>query len=235
MSTFLELCQAVAQESGTVSNIGQPETTTGQTGRLLRIMGWVTDAYKDIQRRQNAWRWLHRDFSGETIIGVGDYNASAMGISERFSRWVFSCDGVDNLFTIYETAAGQADEGFLTFKDWGDFRRNMLVGANATETGSPIYVTVDPQNKLRLWPIPDGEYTVRGMYYQAPQVLAIDGDVPEMPEQFHDLIKWAALRKLGMFDEAFEQLPSWTAEYSRIMGELNGNQLPRIKLGGTLA
>lgn len=235
MSTFLELCQNVAKDSGTVSNIGQPETTTGQTGRLLRIMGWVTEAYEDIQREENAWRWMQEDFSGETVATVQQYDSAAMGIPERFSRWVIYGEDEENLFTIYKTSLGQADEGFLTYCDWSYFRRHLMVGGEASRQDKPVYFTVDNSNKLRFWPIPDDAYTIRGVYYKAPQTLALDAHTPEMPAEFHTAIKWLALVKLGTFDEAFEQLPVWNGNYGRVMSDLRMHQLPEIKMRGTLA
>lgn len=235
MSTFLKLCQDVAKDSGTVSNIGQPATTTNQSGRLLRITGWVAEAYDDIQREQNAWRWMHDDFSGPAVAAVQEYNAEAMGITERFSRWVVKGEGEENLFTCYRNDLGQADEGFLHFVEWPKFRRQLMIGSEATRQDRPVYITVDDANRIRLWPIPDVAYTIRGRYYKAPQNLAVDDDTPEMPAEFHDAIKWLALVKLGTFDEAFGQLQIWNGNYSRLMSRLIAHQLPRIQLLGTLA
>lgn len=235
MSTYLQLCQDAARESGTVSNIGQPETTTGQTGRLLRILKWVTKAYEDIQRQQNAWRWMNADFSGETVAAVQQYDAEAMGITERFSRWICYTDDGDQLFSLYKTSEGQADEGFLQFVDWNKFRRDLMTGSAATQQGRPIYFTIDTENKLRLWPTPDAAYTLRGAYYKAPQSLSDDADTPEMPAEFHDVIVWRALMLLGQFDEAFNQIGGWNAEYQSIMDELRLHQLPRMKVRSTLA
>ncbi|UWQ30259.1 hypothetical protein [Leisingera sp. M523] len=235
MSTYLQLCQDAARESGTVSNIGQPETTENQTGRLLRILKWVTKAYEDIQRSQNAWRWMHADFSAETVAAVQQYDAEAMGINERFSRWVVHDDDGDNQFSIYKTSEGQVTEGFLNFVDWAWFRRNLMTGGQASKQDKPYYFSIDNENKLRLWPTPDAAYTVRGVYYKAPQSLAADADTPEMPAEFHDVIVWRALMLLGQFDEAFNQIGGWNAEYTRIMGELRLHQLPRIQVRSTLA
>ena len=233
--TYLELCQDAARESGTVPTIGQPETVTGQTGRLLRITKWVTKAYDDIQRQQNAWRWLHADFSGSTIAGTQQYDSVAMGISSRFSRWIKYDEDGCNLFSIYKTSEGQADENFLAYVDWNKFRRELLTGSAATQQDRPVYITIDTANKLRLWPIPDAAYTVRGVYYKAPQSITGDTDTPEMPGEFHDVISWRALLLMGNFDEAFNQMQGWNSEYTRIMDELRLHQLPEIRMQSTLA
>lgn len=233
MSTYLTLCQETAKDSGTISTIGDPATTAGQTGRLLRITGWVRDAYNDIQRLSKTWRWMEDDFSGETVASVQEYDAAALGI-DRFSSWVFDQGDLGSVVSIYKTADGQTDEGFLSFMDWSVFRRTAMIGTRAAETGKPVCFTVDRANKLRLWPTPDDAYTIRGSYMKSPQVLAADADIPEMPAEFHDLIKWTALIKLAVYDEAFEQIGAWKAEEGRLLSQLRTSQLSRTQINGSI-
>ncbi len=154
MPTFLALAQAVARDSGTVSDLTAPATVTGQTGRLSRIVNWTADAYGDIQRRRDDWRWLRREFSGQTIAAVQRYASTGLSISSRFKHWVFHSDGGEPTFSIFKTADGQSGEGWLAYVPWHEFRRIYLFGSAADDTGKPAYVTVDPQNKLVLYPIP---------------------------------------------------------------------------------
>lgn len=235
MSTFLQLCQDVARESGTVPTIGQPVTTSNQDGRLLRVINWTRDAYKDIQRKRRDWRWLFADFSGQTISGTRSYDSAALSISSRFSRWVHQGEGGDNPFTIYKTSEGQDTEGFLHFMEWDDFRRIALVGSEATRTGPPIYISEGTNRKLYLHPIPDAAYTVRGRYYKSPQILSADGNTPEMPEEFHEAIMWRALMRMAQFDEAMEQLPIFTKEYMRLYEDLVQHQTPMFMRAEPLA
>lgn len=235
MSTYLEICQDVARESGTVPTIGQPDTITGLSGRLLRIANWVNDAHKDIQRMYETWRWLNADFSGQTIASTQNYNAASMGISSRFSRWVTRGQRERDTFSIYLTSEGQEREQFLEFIEWENFRFTVMVGGNATREGKPIYVSINDQRELVFYPTPDAAYTVRGRYYKAPQTLTVDADTPEMPEEFHDIIKWRALMLMGLFDEAFEQYAGWTQEYNRMLDQLTDSQLPRLMTPGPLA
>lgn len=233
MSTFLELCQAVARDSGTVSDLTAPSTVIGQTGRLLRIVNWTAEGYRDIQRRRDDWRWLRREFSGQTIATVSRYALNTT--SERFKHWVFHSDSGEDTFSVYLTSAGQTGEGWLRYVPWDDFRRTRLFGSAAADTGKPRDITVDPLNRLVVHPIPDDIYTIRGEYYQAPQILTADADVPEMPEAHHEAIKWQALILLGTFDEAKEQIPAWVAFLNRHIASLERTQTPRVVLAGPLA
>ena len=58
--TFLELCQRVDEESGTVAG-GQPTTVTGQSGRLKTIVQWTAEAYQRIQTMRSTWLWLETE------------------------------------------------------------------------------------------------------------------------------------------------------------------------------
>ncbi len=234
MSTFLELCQAVARESGTVP-IGQPETVSSQTGRLLRIVNWVDEAYRIIQRSEADWRWLRANFSYQTIANVSVYDAESLNITERFSRWVYQSESGDNLFSIYLTSEGQSDEGLLQYVEYNTFRREFLVGSAATQTGKPIYITINDSNHLVLYPTPNAAYTLRGRYRKFHQTLSADDDIPEMPAEFHDAIRYRALMLMATFDESFAQNPMWAGEYAEIMDRLRQHQLPRVSLPEPLA
>lgn len=227
MATFLQLCQAVARESGTVSDLSSPGTVGGQTGRLLRIVNWTRDAYLRIQTRRTDWRWLRADFAGETLAGVR-YYASA---DQRFSHW--TVNDPHRAFSIYRTADGPAGEGWLHVLAWDEFRRRCLIGEQ--QTGQPVLAAIDPQDRLALHPVPDGVFTLRGEFHRGPQTLAADADVPEMPEGHHQAIVWQALVLLGTFDEAFDQIPVWQQFFMDHMNELARTQLPRVTWGDPLA
>jgi len=236
--TFLQLCQAIARDSGTIPNLPAPSTTASQTGRLLRVVNWTSEAYGDIQRKRKDWLWLRNEFSGNTIAATQRYAAAAMGITDRFGHWVFESDtgewGKESM-SCYLTATGRSDETRLHFKPWREFRDIYLFGNNADDTGKPTYFTVDPQQKIVLWPIPDADYTVRGEYFKSPQILAVDGDIPEMPVAYHEAIKWQGLLLLGTFDEAAEQMQVWQAFLAAHYKGLIRDHTPRLEFSGPLA
>lgn len=234
MSTFLELCQDVAQESGTIPGGGTPAAVTGQTGRRALVVSWVRGAYMDIQRLHDSWRWLEADFSGSILATVQTYNASSLGIT-RFGDWKREQTTGLNMFTIYLTADGIETETPVQLKEWDVFRREYLTGAPTSQTGKPIYISVDPAGALRLWPTPDDSYTLRGVYWKSPQTLAANGDTPEMPSQFHEAIKWLALVKLALYDEAPQVAQNYLLQARPLIDALKRHQLPRVTTAGPLA
>lgn len=237
MSTYLQICQDVARESGTFSDLTTPSTVTGQTGRLLRLVNWVNLAYKQIQARRNDWSWLRGEFSGATIAGVRRYTLPNLDSSvTRFRSWIIdTARNAEPSISIYLPADGQSTERWLIPMDWDVFRKLYLVGSAATTQDYPSHCAIDPSNQLVLHAIPDAAYTVSGEYMKSPQNLAADDDTPEMPATHHPLIQWEALKLMGIYDEAVEQNPFWEQQADFHMKQLIASQTPRIRLGGPLA
>lgn len=233
--TYLELCQEVARESGTISTIGLPASVTGQTGREARIVSWVDMAWNDIQTTRENWRWMRLNFVGQTVANVRNYQWDALGIASRFSHFVYQGEDGDNLISLYKTSEGEGNEGLLSFVEYNEFRRTILVGASEEQTGHPRLYTINDQGSLALHPIPDDVYTIRGRFHRAPQALVNDSDVPEMPAQFHRAITYRALMLLAQHDEAQLQYQFAASEFNRYMDRLEQHQLPRFTLAGALA
>lgn len=232
MATYLSGVQDLRRECG-VSGTG-PSTTSAQTGELARLVGWYKQAYTEIQNRK-SWRWLRSQFSLPTVASTGSYaytsctDTIASAVISRFKHW-YPWE-----FYIYLTSSGVGTQSRLTYMEWDDFKRVWMVGNSSTLTGYPAYVSVDPQNNIRLGPKPDAVYTVTGDYQKSAQVLAADADVPEMPSDFHDLIRFGAQKKYAAFMGAPEVWSQAKSEASTMMRDLERNQLPLPTFGDTLA
>lgn len=235
MATFLQLCNNVARESGTFPDVPALSTTSGVTGRSLRLTSWVADAYEEIQLTRTDWLFLEGGFSGSTVASTQNYAASALGISERFERWITAGSQGEATLSIYKTADGQGTERYVDHISWSDFRNRFMIGDYATKTGHPTFYAVNPSREIVFYPIPDAVYTVRGRYYKSPQILSEDSHTPEMPESYHRAIQFRALILLGIFDEATVQLPSWDMHYRKLMSRLVADQTPRYSKPGALA
>lgn len=228
MATFLQLCQSVARDSGTVSGV-QPTSVTGQTGRLAKIVLFTATAWTDIQNSRSAWAWMRAEFEGGAAGGVGEYTAAAWSLDD-WAEWVVSPGSI----TLYDPAVGVADEGEIDIIGWDAYRRRY--GRGAQTIGRPIACAVKPNGALLLGPIPGAAYTVRGEYRTAPQLLTANTDTPNLPKRFHDIIKWRALLLLAEFDEAPTAMATAATNYRRMLGDLERDQLPTITVvGGALA
>ncbi|MBP2230824.1 hypothetical protein J2847_004133 [Azospirillum agricola] len=224
MATFLELCQMVARDSGTVSG-AQPTSVTGQTGRLAKIVSFVSQAWTDIQNSRSAWEWMRAEFEGVTIAGTGEYTPAAWNIAD-LAEWIVEPGSI----TIYDQAVGPADEGEIEVIGWQYYRR--LYGRGVQTAMRPIACAIKPNGSLLLGPVPDGVYVVRGEYRTVPQVLAANGDVPTLPARFHEAIKWRALQLLAEHDEAPTAMTTAAVNYARVLAALERDQLPQVTIGG---
>ena len=231
MSTYLQLCTYLRQET---SDAGTgPSAVTSQTGELARLVTWIADAWTELQQEKDCWRWMRKSFTVSATSGDGAYaygdctDTVSLAVISRFSRWH------KNTFKCYLTSSGVGAEYALHWLPWDDFRRIYRYG---TQTNTaPCHVSEDPTQAFVLGPIPDATYTVSGDYQIGPQILAADGDTPEMPSRFHRLIVYEAMMKYGGNRVSPETMLRATTEGSRLRSALGRDQLPEITRGASLA
>lgn len=229
MSTFLQLTQDVARESGTISGTN-PTAVASQTGRLLKIVEWTAQAYVMIQNLHADWRWMQKTFSGNTTAGVGQYTAATWSVTD-LRDWLRDDRETGYMpHTIYLTASGVSREGALREISWQQWRTTY--GRGNQINNYPSEYAVSPDGKFSLGQIPDDDYTVNGEYRQAAVMLAADADQPDMPEAFEQIIVWQAIMMLAEFDEAPEQRAGAILKYNALLEDLQRDQLPVVSLGG---
>ena len=230
MATFLDLCRKMARDSGTISGI-QPVSTVGQTGRLLKVVEWVREAWVRIQNDRENWRWMRTEFAADTIPGVAAYSPAAWNIP-NLSAWMQDQTAIGYLpTTLYRAADGVADEGEILFVPYERWRARDGRGSQAQNR--PTEYSIGPAGEFLLGAIPDDTYTVRGEYYRAPQVFALDADTPVgLPLRFHEIISWRALMLLAEHDEAPAGLATATMNYMDLLRQLERDQLPKPTIGG---
>ncbi len=231
MSTNLQLCQSLRQEC-TDTGSG-PSAVTGQTGELARFVQWIVQAWNELQQESELWRWMRKSFAVNTVASTGEYaygactdTVSAVAIT-RWARWY------RNTFKCYLASAGVGSEYPLLWMEWDDFRRLYRYGTQ--NNGQPQRFSIDPSGRICLGPKPNDVYVVSGDYQIGPQTLAADGDIPEMPTRFHQLIVYEAMSKYGGNRVAPEAILRANAEGGKLRAALELDQLPRWTYGEPLA
>ena len=235
MSTFLELCQKTVRLCH-IADTG-PTAVTGQTGELQDIVDYVIDAWTEIQNRHNNWRWLRRAWTLNTVADDDSYafgdvtDVDAGAVITRFGHW--HADDRDNPPKIFLTSSGNGGERWHIYTPWHWWNTIYAIGPQTSS--EPVHITIDPQDNIRVGPPPDGVYTMEGEFFRSAQILAADGDIPEMPTQFHMLIVYMAMQKYGMLESAPEVVAMGNQEGRKIMRQLELNQLPKFRLARPLA
>lgn len=224
---YLQICQDVVRESGTISGDTTPSTTSGQSGRTLKVVNWVSKAWQEIQNLHDDWLWMRTEFTGTITQGAARYTAASFNLT-RWSRWITD----EHVVTIYDTSIGVADEGEIRQITWETWRARYGRGAQVQRR--PVEYAISPQGEFCLGPFPDRGYMLRGEYQKSAQTLALDTDVPELPDaSLHSVIVWRALLSLAQFDEG--QWPTGVAQV-RCIDDLRSMQKYRpsicIQFGG---
>ena len=89
-----------------------------------------------------------------------------------------------------------------------------------------------PNRGLALGPVPNAdEYTVSGGYFKSPQALSANADIPECPEQFHEIIVWRAMLFYARYEAAPEIYQDAEINYNRMFAELVIDQRPTMTSG----
>lgn len=227
--TFLELVRRACEESGTVPRAA-PDSVVGAQGIVAKWVRWVASAYADIQTAESSWKWLRSE--GEGVLFSGQDRFSPVGLgAERFRTWRTADDEGFPLWSLYDPVLGIGDEQTVILENYG---RAARYARGEIQTGRPSLLAIDDQMNVFTWPRPDKIYHLVYAYNRAPQMLVNDLDVPEMPEQHHELIIYKALIKNLNFDQAMDQFAYWRAEDRRMMADLRASQLPGYTWGGPL-
>jgi hypothetical protein len=84
-------------------------------------------------------------------------------------------------------------------------------------TGQPYAYAVDGAT-LRLYPTPNGIYTLQLRYWKLPPKLVADTDVPAIPEEYHSLLVTWALFRFYRNEDDQQQAQSFRAEFYEELG-----------------
>lgn len=230
--TFLQLCALLATRSGAVGTA--PAAVTGQTGRQAKCVDWIMNAWEIIQSDSTDWDWMQAEVAA-TALTINDmsYSGADLGIATRFGA--FKSDRlVDGIayrpWTIYDNSIGQSDETALREIPYLQWRTSYDRGSH--DATRPVVYAIATDGSIRFGPKPDKAYRVRGEYRKTPQILAADGDTPELPDRFHQIIVWRAIMLIGGHDESDPQFQQAFQKYAELMLALQRECLPPINFGG---
>lgn len=224
MSNFLQLAQSLRQEAR-IAGVG-PATTANQSGEAARLVTWINNAWRDIQRASNQWLWMTKEFEGALVDDQGEYLPNEVGIPDPVR------DYDKDSFSLYNTARGLQDETEIFYMPWDQFK--LMYRRGFRQKARPLHWTLTPAKKIAFGPIPETDYTLKGEYHKQATRLNVDGDEPDMPEEYHQLIVWVALTKYAASEAAPEVFAFAESERVRMLAELRLTQLPELLLAGPL-
>jgi hypothetical protein len=241
---LLAICQRTAVECGVASGSAIQtalSTVVGATGSLGRVVGWVQDAWTDVQMDHDDWSWMRSSVllgggaTVPTIAGQASYplgtGAGTVGVAvDAFGKWD------RETFRCFPTAVGFQGEDYLDEVPFDTWRDGYMFGAQRSVKTRPVVVAVGPDQSLNLGPPPNGLYTVTADYFVAPSEMVADTDVPVgLPTRFHMLIVYYAMQKYAGYESAPEVMQRGASESTRMLAQLMAVRAPRLTFGGALA
>jgi len=217
---YLQLCIRVREEAD-ISGSG-PTTTASQTGQLKSIVNWVQQAWIDIQNKRPNWLFMNKEFTFDTIIDQRDYVAGDFSIID-LKLWDLES------FLLFDKSIGETDEKkliYLTYSYWRNVYRAQM---NIRPANRTQYITMLPNNTIRMEPKPDKIYTISGEYKRSTQFLTADADVPTgLPDDFHMIIVWQALKNYASSGNSPEVLDQAETNFDILLNRLEQEQLPTM-------
>lgn len=225
-TTFLAGVNLARLECGITS--GDLTTLTGLTGKNLQIKNWYNRAWMDVQRKHFNWEWMRSSFSFATVQNQQEYTVAQTNAA-NYGRWI------PETFRTRITTQGYTTELWMFEWDWEQFRNLYIFGAQRTVAARPYVFAIKPNKSICLGPLPDGlGYTVIGDYFTAALPLVNDSDVPALPDQFVDIIMHKTKMYYGQEEGASEVYSSGMSDFSRMLAELECDQLTPYDFGGAL-
>jgi hypothetical protein len=220
--TYLQLCQRARQEAG-IAGAG-PSAVTGQSGKLLKLVDWVSQAWTDIQLKRPNWLWMWETFEFDTTADQRDYVATSVSPAiTDLSLW-----DRDSLL-IFKASLDDSDQNNLNFFEYAKWRAKYRVRMESRANDRPQIFTILPNNNLRMEPVPDVAYTIQGEYKRSAQTLAADADLlTNFPDDFQMIVVWQALKYYAFFEDAPEVLDEAETNFDNLLVRLEAEQLPQM-------
>ena len=133
-----------------------------------------------------------------------------------------------NVESVKRVSLGESYLERLSFDDFAhDYR---IISA-----GNPAVYTVRPDGLLLFNAKPTENKTVSYHYYSKPVSLTENTSVPGLPDRYHMLIVYEALRSYALFDEAPELERKAVGYFESMLADLHRDQLPALSAPATLA
>jgi hypothetical protein len=208
---FLELVKAVRSRVG-MQGTG-PSSVTSATSAELDLVNAVSDAWVDIQLFRKDWKWMRDTTNFLLSVGTTTYTISDIfGPNDRHSHWL--------LGTFYILIDGKKRP--LRFVEYDKY---VYTHRDDSDSYQPSEFTVRSWDEALIFPSPNNTYTIYADYQKSPQELTSNTDEPELPNQFHRLIMYAAIEKYSVVIVTPELFNQYSVQYATMMGQLMRSQL----------
>ncbi len=223
MASFLQLCQRTRQECGIAGD--GPLTVVNQVGVLKKIVDRTQRAWVDIQAAGPYWKFARNQITFVLEIGKQEYDQPDDFGLTTVDKW-------DEQASFIKEVDGN-DETELTWVDYHQFRRDF----RTFPPGRPNIICNTPGGHVAFNRTPDKAYTITLDYWMTPELLTANGDIPSLPEHYHDAIVWKSVMMFAGNEISPELLVYAKTMYDPIYGQLfvDQGEVPKVNRHWPLA
>lgn len=142
----------------------------------------------------------------------------------------YSEESAQTITTVAGTAfyAWEADFGRLRWIADGENNRTLTEGSLRTldelpaSDGRPTAYALSGTGFL-LYPTPDAAYELTARYWALPALMAADSDVPAIPEDYHELLPFYALKRCYEREDDADMAAYWESRFEAGLREMEGD------------
>ncbi len=205
---FLDIVNRISKLSGMQGRVNSTVNNNTYQSTLIEI---AKVAWTDIQTKRKDWYFLEASTSFYIDENGEDYPVdTALGApGQRFSHW-----DKDRVYWVNKKLRYYTN-------DWY-YRKNV----DNTTRINPDYFTVQNKDNTLSFNKVDGQYPITANYYKSAQELYLDTDVPDMPDEYHNIIVYKAISEMGSLIGTGNLIQRYEQKYASMFGDLMRAQLP---------
>lgn len=183
---YLSVCNKALIALNEVPFANQTEFAAA-TGFNQHIKDAVIDILKYIARAEDAeWPFLNATTGTQVLTaGTNTYTINPLALKVDW----------DSFYISYDALLTDPDASRIKWLTWATYRDNYymddLNSVTADDYSKPVFV-VQAQNNSQYFvtPKPDDVYTLNYQYFGFSSLPSAYSDVPQIPEQFEDVLLW---------------------------------------------
>ena len=150
------------------------------------------------------WDWLESENSSVPTIAATDTYALATPIPD--------------LLHIDAVRLSQTVERLPM--DWMPYEELRDYIHEYTTVGTPVFWSHRATNVIRIWPSPDGVYTLPSDYIKDPPDLVTDADQSLIPAAYEDILVWGAIVELAYRERDWYAIEFAQQQYTTRLNEM---------------
>lgn len=169
----------------------------------ILIDRWVSQAVTKIANHVQTWPFYETSTTIEVDPEVSDYTTDLKEVRSVYVPTVGVLDAID------ENTA-----------------ENHYYRSSGVRVGKPVHFSLWGVGNIRLWPIPDANYTATVRGYRRPTTRLVEsGATPDLPEDFHEVVLQWVLHMAYMHEDDPELAAVYKLAYDEMLAALTATEM----------